>query len=48
MRQTNIQLLLALYKYLLHMEKYPLLVVEEAAVNCVINVFFSFSDTERT
>ena len=49
MRQTNIQLLLALYKYLLHMEKnYSLLVVEEAVVNCVISVFFSFSDTERT
>ena len=49
MRQTDIQLLLALYKYLLHMEKnYSLLVVEEAVVNCVISVFLPFSDTEIT
>ena len=49
MRQTNIQLLLALYKIFCYIWKqYPLLVVEEATVNCVISVFLSFSDTERT
>ena len=48
MRETNIQLLLALNKYLFVWKQYSLLVAEEAAVNCVISVFFSFSDTERT